>query len=165
MTPVMTLVAQRPDVDDSEPRWMTYPELGEAFGITAASAKRLAIRRRWPKRPGNDGRARVGVPVEAIPVCVASDIPSDDTSDAPGDVTGDDTGAVTAAVTALQRHIERLERETETLKAERDEARAMAAAAALQMGGLTATLEAIREERDWHRDRRWWQRRKRSAAG
>jgi hypothetical protein len=42
---------------------MTYAELGEARGISPKSAERLAQRRRWPRQVGNDGMARVLVPI------------------------------------------------------------------------------------------------------
>jgi hypothetical protein len=44
-------------------RWMTCRELAEARGITTASATRLAFRRKWRRQRGNDGNARVAVPV------------------------------------------------------------------------------------------------------
>ncbi len=47
-------------------RWMTYGELGEARGINTASAKRLAFRRKWRRQAGNDGTARVAVPVDEV---------------------------------------------------------------------------------------------------
>jgi hypothetical protein len=47
-------------------RWLTYDEMADALGITKASARVHARRRRWPRRPGNDGRARIGVPEEEI---------------------------------------------------------------------------------------------------
>ena len=47
-------------------RWMTYTELGEMLGIERLSAKRLAMRHRWPRRAGNDGAARVAVPVSVL---------------------------------------------------------------------------------------------------
>ena len=52
-------------VDDITPatRRMTYAELGEARGISPKSAERLAQRRRWPRQVGNDGMARVVVPI------------------------------------------------------------------------------------------------------
>src|SRR5215212_493527 len=40
--------------------------MADALGITKASARVHARRRRWPRRPGNDGRARIGVPEEEI---------------------------------------------------------------------------------------------------
>ena len=51
-------------MDDVIPatRRMTYAELGQARGISAKSAERLAQRRRWPRQIGNDGMARVLVP-------------------------------------------------------------------------------------------------------
>jgi predicted nucleic acid-binding Zn-ribbon protein len=60
-----------PEADDSrvlqsldDTRWMTYAQLGQARGINAASAKRLAFRRKWRRQAGNDGTARVAVPVD-----------------------------------------------------------------------------------------------------
>lgn len=51
-------------MDDEEfVRWMTYAELGRARGINIASATRLAFRRKWKRHPGNDGTARVAVPI------------------------------------------------------------------------------------------------------
>jgi hypothetical protein len=41
---------------------MTYAELAKSRGISKRSAERLAQRHQWPRRPGNDGTARVGVP-------------------------------------------------------------------------------------------------------
>src|SRR4051812_4239356 len=50
---------------------VTYPELARARGVTVMSAKRIALRHRWPKQIGNDGRTRVIVPVSALPAIVA----------------------------------------------------------------------------------------------
>ena len=49
------------DVGD-DVRWMPYAELGQARGISTASATRLAFRRKWRRQGGNDGIARVAVP-------------------------------------------------------------------------------------------------------
>jgi hypothetical protein len=51
------------DADTGDVRWMTYAELGRARGISTASATRLAFRRKWRRQGGNDGIARVAVPV------------------------------------------------------------------------------------------------------
>lgn len=53
-------------MDDISPaiRRMTYAELGEARGISTGSAERLARRRRWARQIGNDGIARVSVPLD-----------------------------------------------------------------------------------------------------
>jgi hypothetical protein len=49
--------------DRDEIRWLTYAELGQARGISTASATRLAFRRKWRRQVGNDKTARVAVPV------------------------------------------------------------------------------------------------------
>lgn len=78
--------------DASDITWMTYAELGEARGISTASAKRLAIRRHWRRHRGNDGTARVAVPVTEITLREAK----------PGDATGDDTRDVTGVIATLR---------------------------------------------------------------
>lgn len=150
---------------------LTYAELGDALGIAAASAKRLSIRHRWQKHQGNDGKARVTVPVEYLQVekPVARDVTSDLKTDVSEDVTSDnardDTGDSLVVVTTLERHIGRLE--TELAKAEsllaavsndRDRQRAdkeLERAKAAQVDVLKAVLEAeqrrsneLKEERD-----------------
>ena len=42
--------------------WMSYAELGRLRGTSAATARRMANRKRWRKQPGNDGTIRVAVP-------------------------------------------------------------------------------------------------------
>jgi len=140
---------------------LTYAELAQALGITAASAKRLAIRRGWPKQPGNDGRARVAVPVERLlrPTPItdddASDDPDDDTRDntsaitgeAASDDTSDSAGHITSVVNVLTQHIERLAKEIENLKVERDAAQARATALAADAATATAlrgTVDALK---------------------
>lgn len=132
-------------------KWMTYRELGEALRIEPASAKRLAIRRRWPKRPGNDGRAGVGVPYDANP----DRAPGDDIRDTPGDKVlrpaarpGDDTSAVAMVVTTLSSHIKRLEAELQAMKGERDTALARGAdraVVAMQLEALRSVLDAEKQ--------------------
>jgi hypothetical protein len=155
-------------------KWLSYEELGEALGITPASAKRLAIRRKWAKKPGNDGRTRVAVPIEKLETgkptasgdshrVITGDVPSDAASDDTGD--RGDTAAAIAAV--LSRHIARLEAELENTKAkletterERDEERARAADLALkaaQVEVLNGALETERKHADeLRRDRDRW---------
>lgn len=52
---------------EGDGRWMTYAEAAAALGIAEESAKRAAQRKRWRRMIGNDGRARVLVPAEALP--------------------------------------------------------------------------------------------------
>jgi hypothetical protein len=58
----MAAVSDQGD-DRDDVRWMTYAELGRVRGISTASATRLAFRRKWQRQGGNDGTARVAVPV------------------------------------------------------------------------------------------------------
>jgi hypothetical protein len=62
---------------------LTYAELAKALKITAASANKLARRKRWPRVPGNDGKARVSVPEDAL---VRRDVPPDSPPPSPLDV-------------------------------------------------------------------------------
>jgi len=55
----------------SDVRWLTYDEMAQELRITRESARQLTIRKRWPRRKGNDGKARIGVPED--------DLTSDDT--------------------------------------------------------------------------------------
>lgn len=62
---------------------LTYRELAEKLGVKPESARKTAQRKRWKRVTGNDGLARVAVPVEAL--MRAQDIPHD----VPADVSAD----------------------------------------------------------------------------
>src|SRR3954462_5830447 len=47
-------------------RWLTYEEIADALGIGRESARVIAKRKRWPRRAGNDRKARIGVPEDVI---------------------------------------------------------------------------------------------------
>lgn len=42
--------------------WLTYAQAGERLGITAEAVRAKAIRQRWRRMPGNDGKALVQLP-------------------------------------------------------------------------------------------------------
>jgi hypothetical protein len=42
--------------------WLTYAEAAEQLGSTAEAIRYRAMRGRWPRQRGNDGRARVQLP-------------------------------------------------------------------------------------------------------
>jgi hypothetical protein len=80
---------------DDGARWLSYKELAEARDISRPSAVRLAKRKRWSRRRGNDGTTRVAVPV-------GEDQPKrDDTGDNTGDATGEDTGGDTRDIARI----------------------------------------------------------------
>ena len=150
-------------------RWVTYRELAVAMKINAASARRLVARnKQWPRRPGNDGLVRIGVPTEKLPRDDTHDVVDDPTRDVTHAPTHDahdgDTHSVTGVVHALQQHIETLmaglaKAEARADQLERDlvEARARAA----RVDRLEALLGAAEAERSrWHAAatarRSWW---------
>ena len=61
--------------DDPDTVWMTYEDAGRALGIKADSVRRRAASRKWPRRQGNDGLARVGIPTDVIPERTPDDTP------------------------------------------------------------------------------------------
>jgi regulator of protease activity HflC (stomatin/prohibitin superfamily) len=158
----------------SDVRWMTYTEVAQALGIGPDSARNLVRRKHWPRQNGNDGLARIGVPVDHLkertkpdsgfdtPISLPIDPPSDPAIDG-----GADGGSV---VGVLNRHIERLEgqlatytvklaaaeseREIERLRAdaERQKANDLAVQAAT-VQPLKETLQALKNALDADKSR------------
>ena len=127
VTPVVTGDDPGDDMG-GETRWLTYEDMGVALGITSDSAKRLAMRHKWPRRPGNDGRTLVAVPEERLEEAaqaVASgsiaDGTDDDTPAAAGDVIDDGRSDARALIGYLERRVEEL---TDDLADTRNELRA-----------------------------------------
>ena len=132
-------------------RWLTYEEMAAELGIARESARQLVKRKRWPRRPGNDGRARVGIPTDEFaarprPVHEPAQEPGHDPADAPGDDPAQPP-VHDPAVAVLTRHIERLEREMETMR----ERLATQDTLPLQVAALNAALAELREDRDYWR--------------
>lgn len=46
--------------------FLTYDEAAERLGIKPESVRRRARARKWPRRKGNDGKAQVGIPPDAL---------------------------------------------------------------------------------------------------
>jgi hypothetical protein len=130
-------------------RLMTYADIAAEFSINRRSAEQLVRRKRWLRRKGNDGRARIEVPDDALPAFLEA--PSEALSVAPSE-SSSDTPSVAPSDTPsdgardLLRHlVERLESEVAELRpkaAERDAA--VARAEALQ--GLLETERQRVEE-------------------
>lgn len=68
--------------EEGETWTLTYAELAQMAGLELASARRLVFRKKWPRTRGNDGLARVRVPVDALarPSGSHSGTPPNDTS-------------------------------------------------------------------------------------
>lgn len=135
----------------SDTRLMTYDEIAEACGISRESARQLVMRRRWRKEKGNDGRARVEVPIEKLP----SGYTSDDTSSNPSDRTrrqvpdeADEEPIGTVAIEALTRVIERQEKELEEVRAALAQVREERNAARIQIAQIEGARDVVAAERD-----------------
>jgi hypothetical protein len=127
-------------------RWMSYRELADFLRVEEESARRRAQRARWPRRPGNDGKARVGVP---------GDITPDDTRKAARDDGGDDAGDVTPALVALaeRQAVELAELRERLGRSEGDAAAARAELERIQAAHIIELNRAV-ADRDHERTER-----------
>jgi hypothetical protein len=125
-------------------RLLTYDEIATAFEMTRARARQLVICKRWDHTEGDDGKAWIEVPEDALTSTSTFEhtplTPFDDT----GHDTGENTSDLFAAVAVLERHAGRLEAELvalrvklNTVEGDRDAARAKA--------GRIEVLEAVVE--------------------
>lgn len=102
--------------DDHAGEWLTWAEAAKVLGIKPESVQRRARSRRWPRRTGNDGLARVKVPKTAIP---------DVREDRRPDVRPDESGLLIRAIEAEAR-ASAAEKMLENMQHERDRWRDMA---------------------------------------
>lgn len=93
-------------------RWMTYAEIADALGIGADSARNLVRRRRWSRQNGNDGLARIGVPLDHLEAHGGGgpDSPANPPHDPPidRDTDGGPVAALEAHIGSLQAEVSRL---------------------------------------------------------
>lgn len=150
---------------DGETRWMTYAEAARVLGVAPESIRRRAMRSSWRRQQGNDGRALVAVPLDALP-----DSTGDATRGRGGETGGGDVGGgeevgklrealahQTATTEGLRELVGRLERDSQAHRADaataREEAReardklATAEVARAIAEGRTKALEEAAERR------------------
>ena len=167
-------------------RAMTYDEIAAALRISPDSARRLVRRRRWTKTRGNDGFARVNIPIERLEAAAraSEDARDDDITDNPEDDplgADHDAGAgmlvalLQARATELATELSDARQKIDDLqdRAGRAEVRAAVAEAQLierdqritatdgMLGEIRARMQSIQEERDrWYgvatARRGWW---------
>jgi hypothetical protein len=130
---------------------LTYAELAEVLRITPASANKLARRRRWPRVPGNDGKARVSVPEDALvrrddpriaPRSAPRPIPLDVPPVSPPD--NNQVHELQALVARLESELAGARGELVGVREALDEARARAGAAEARSSELSADLATAR---------------------
>ena len=123
--------------DKDEHRFMTYDEAATLLHIKPDSVRRRAASKRWPKRQGNDRKARVGIPVSIIPDDTPAPIPA---------ITTDETGLREELATTKQA-LARMEGQAEAtaarlidLAADRDAWRQQAERLASETRPVTVSL-------------------------
>jgi DNA primase len=105
-----------------ESGWLTYQEAAERLGSTAEAVRYRALRGKWARIRGNDGRARVQLPDEPNPVRTPSAQPVRTPSEPRADL---------ALLHALEAHNATLKADVERLETQlRIEADRLAAAEA-----------------------------------
>jgi hypothetical protein len=138
-------------------RWLSKAELARVRQISSASADRLIRRQGWRKALGNDGRARVLVPLtwaeprNANPTDKAASNPTDTLAD-PTDIRRIVSGFETAIAAlrdraeAAEARADRLEqaRDAERARADRAEGEAAAMRRAEQARGALGLLARLR---------------------
>jgi len=85
---------------DTEFEFLLYQEAADRLGISIESVRRQARRKGWPKKQGNDGKARVGIPADRLEGC-----PPDSPKDSPPDGPGDTVQALLTRVAELQAEL------------------------------------------------------------
>lgn len=141
---------------------MTYAEFGEAIGRSAAAARAICVRKRWKRIVGNDGKAKIAIPLEVLekprkprPNARPVDPPVDDADGQPverADARSVDSAVESAdtltVVAILREQVARLEEDLERTRTDLDEARAALEAErvrAAQVEVLTVLLEIERK--------------------
>jgi DNA-directed RNA polymerase specialized sigma24 family protein len=115
----------------SEFEFLLYQEAADRLGISIDSVRRQARRKGWPKKQGNDGKARVGIPIDRL---------QDGPQDSPPDSPQDTVPALLARIAELQAEL---------------------AAAGAREAGQERLITALQEDRDaWrnHAKRPFWRR-------
>ena len=127
--------------------WLTYAELADRLDITGESARNLVRRRGWPRKPGNDGTQRIGVPADYLEERAREEEATAPPIEAPiiaaiiPPVEGENEGATVAA---LEAHIDTLKAVLEHERARADVERQRADAERDRADRIAAELAQVR---------------------
>jgi hypothetical protein len=155
--------------DTPSRRWMTYREIAEALGLPSAKAGEARARRaKWERQIGNDGFARVAVPVSILEEMPpprhrgATPSPTEQQGNRPyeGPTTSQEIKALRAELKALhegamqealrrasaaEAKLAEVEREASDLRASSAAAQAEASALRTEAAGLRSDAAGLRE--------------------
>jgi hypothetical protein len=119
--------------------WLTYREAAERIGSTPEAVRYRAMRGKWQRRRGNDGRARIQLPDDPNPVRTPS-AQAVHTPSAPS--------ANGVLIKALQAHVETLKEQLAAAEARIDkQADDLVAYDAAYAAGLSAERAKVEAER------------------
>ena len=155
-----------------EAQWLTYAALAEKLGVSAEAARQKAVRGRWRRQRGNDGRTLVLVEPAVMGRLKAGKRPSRERPDGQVNERVNEHPDANAAVNALMEHVETLKAalaRAEATVADRDAdvRRERERVDELSRDLLRVTGEAmaaasarddLRAELDAMRARPWWKR-------
>lgn len=142
----------------TDTRALTYPELAEAIGRSEIAARSMAKRNRWRRMLGNDGRARVVVPIEILErlqekAASRPDSGSDHEPDL-GAVAGPDHGSdARALIAVLESRVSELQGRVAELDAEAKQGRAALARVDVLEALLDTERKRVEEVRQTERQR------------
>jgi hypothetical protein len=119
--------------------WLSYREAAERLGSTAEAVRYRALRGKWPRRRGNDGKARIQLPEHPNPVRTPSAQPVR---------TPSEPSANGVLIKALGEHVQTLKEQLAAAEARIDkQAEDLVAYDAAYASGLTAERAKVEAER------------------
>ena len=141
--------------EDASRRWMTYAEIATALGLPSAKAGESRARRaKWERQIGNDGFARIAVPLSVLDDPAPSRRPPDTPSKAPPNAATPVLVELKAAHEALVAEALRRADTAEARLAEAErqlaEVPALREAIGAARGEAAALREAVQHERAAH---------------
>jgi hypothetical protein len=158
--------------------WLTYRELAQGLDISAEAARQKAIRGRWPRQRGNDGKARILVDLEAEKAAHTPRRRPDKLLNEHPDKLLNEHPDERRTFEALEAHIATLKEavaKAEALGEQRRQGAEMASKRvdhlvaelvemSMQLTEQTAVADKVRADLDAYRARPWWRRLARFAA-
>jgi chromosome segregation ATPase len=150
--------------------WLTYHELAQGLDISTEAARQKAIRGRWPRQRGNDGKARILVDLEAEK---SAHTPRNRLDKHPNEHPDERRTfeALEAHIATLKEFLAKAEtlgeqrrQEAETAGKRVDHLLADLVGMSMRVAEQTAVVDRVRAEFDAYRARPWWRRLARSAG-
>jgi chromosome segregation ATPase len=150
--------------------WLTYRELAQTLDISAEAARLKAVRGRWPRQRGNDGKARILVDLEAEKAAhTPRRRPAKHLDEHPDERRTFEAlqahiATLKEAVAKAEALAEQRRQEAETSSKRVDHLVTELVEMSMRMADQTAVADKVRAQFDAYRTRPWWRRLARSSA-